>query len=302
MSPPRRGNRARAKSRAGRPLRRPSRARWRSKRSTARCAARARRRRLMRARTGLLPGCSEARKREYDVPLPEKGEAKRAILDSYTKEHSAEYQSQALIDLARRMGPKIGDLAKVESIVIHTSHHTHMSSAPAPTIRRRWTRKRAAKRSTIRSCTSSPSRSKTAAGTTNVPMRRSAPARENTIALWRKIITVEDAEWTRRYHSRDPGRKGVWRPRGGDAEGRLGDRGRDRGRGRPSVGRAAVWAAGLYPQIPQALAEGVVAPSEQDRFIAAVERLATLKSGELVDLSFTVDPRPACREFFARHL
>ena len=32
------------------------------------------------------------------------GEAKRAILETYTKEHSAEYQSQALIDLARRHG------------------------------------------------------------------------------------------------------------------------------------------------------------------------------------------------------
>ncbi|MEO0812922.1 MAG: MmgE/PrpD family protein, partial [Myxococcota bacterium] len=30
----------------------------------------------------------------YSVPLPEAGEAKRAILDTYTKEHSAEYQSQ----------------------------------------------------------------------------------------------------------------------------------------------------------------------------------------------------------------
>ena len=38
----------------------------------------------------------------YKVPLPAPGEPKRAILDSYTKEHSAEYQSQALIDLAFR--------------------------------------------------------------------------------------------------------------------------------------------------------------------------------------------------------
>ena len=45
------------------------------------------------------------------MPLPQKGELKRAILDTYTKEHSAEYQSQALIDLARRLGPKIGNLA-----------------------------------------------------------------------------------------------------------------------------------------------------------------------------------------------
>ena len=115
-------------------------------------------------------------KAQYIVPLPEKGEPKRAILDTYTKEHSAEYQSQALIDLARRMGPKIGDLSKIESIVIHTSHHTPLCDRqPAPTIRRRWTRRRAARPSTIPSCTSSPSRWKTGAGTTQRPTHRNAP-------------------------------------------------------------------------------------------------------------------------------
>ena len=38
---------------------------------------------------------------KYTVPLP-KIEPK-VILETYTKEHSAEYQSQALIDLARRL-------------------------------------------------------------------------------------------------------------------------------------------------------------------------------------------------------
>ena len=61
----------------------------------------------------------------YQVPLPAPGEPKRAILDSFTKEHSAEYQSQALIDLAFRMRDSIADLEEVEKIVIHTSHHTH---------------------------------------------------------------------------------------------------------------------------------------------------------------------------------
>lgn len=61
----------------------------------------------------------------YAVPLPAPGEPKRAILDTYTKEHSAEYQAQALIDLARRLGPRLGDTAKVDRIVIRTSHHTH---------------------------------------------------------------------------------------------------------------------------------------------------------------------------------
>jgi 2-methylcitrate dehydratase len=51
----------------------------------------------------------------HRVPLPAQGEPKRAILDSYTKEHSAEYQSQAPIDLARRMRSRIGDLHQIDS-------------------------------------------------------------------------------------------------------------------------------------------------------------------------------------------
>ena len=61
----------------------------------------------------------------YQVPLPGPGEAKRAIMDSYTKEHSAEYQSQALIDLAFRMGKQVKNWDDVEEVVIETSHHTH---------------------------------------------------------------------------------------------------------------------------------------------------------------------------------
>ncbi len=50
------------------------------------------------------------------------------------------------------------------------------------------------------------------------------------------------------------------------------------------------------------LAEGVIAPGEQDRFIATVERLASLKAGELDDLTFTIDAKllgekPACGIF-----
>ena len=62
---------------------------------------------------------------QYCVPLPDIGEPKRAILDTYTKEHSAEYQSQALIDLAFKMRTQISDVGAIKSIVLHTSHHTH---------------------------------------------------------------------------------------------------------------------------------------------------------------------------------
>src|SRR5690606_32949379 len=64
-------------------------------------------------------------KAEYSVPLPGPGEAKRGILDTYTKEHSAEYQSQAPIDLAFRLRERVGDLDQIATVVLHTSHHTH---------------------------------------------------------------------------------------------------------------------------------------------------------------------------------
>jgi 2-methylcitrate dehydratase len=67
---------------------------------------------------------------EYRVPLPAPGEPKRAVLDSFTKQHSAEYQSQAPIDLARRLRRRLGDgegdLDQIAAIVLHTSNHTHV--------------------------------------------------------------------------------------------------------------------------------------------------------------------------------
>ena len=36
---------------------------------------------------------------------------------------------------------------------------------------------------------------------------RERATRPSTVALWRKITTVEDPEWTRRYHASEPGEK-----------------------------------------------------------------------------------------------
>src|SRR5690606_25376969 len=48
---------------------------------------------------------------EYRVTLPEPHEPARAIMETYTKAHSAEYQAQALIDLAIAAG---GEIATAE--------------------------------------------------------------------------------------------------------------------------------------------------------------------------------------------
>src|SRR4029078_778072 len=77
---------------------------------------------------GVIAWMLDGRDARYEGRLPAAGEAKRAILDSYTKEHSAEYQAQAWIDLARKLHHEHPDAFSpdnVASIVLHTSHHTH---------------------------------------------------------------------------------------------------------------------------------------------------------------------------------
>ena len=125
-------------------------------------------------------------------------------MDSYTKEHSAEYQSQALIDLAFRMREQIDDLEKIEKIVIHTSHHTHYVIGTGANDPQKMDPRPAAKRWTTRSCISSPWRCRTAAGTTWTAMRRAAPAAPIRCACGTRSKPSEDPEWTRRYRSTDP--------------------------------------------------------------------------------------------------
>src|SRR6478736_6468496 len=140
----------------------------------------------------------------YQVPLPEPGEAKRAILETYTKEYSAEYQSQALIDLARRMGPKIGDLTKIKEILIRTSHHTHYVIGTGANDPQKMDPN--ASRETLDHSIMYIFAVALQDGSWHhvgsyAPKRA---GRADTVRLWHKIETTEDPEWTRKYHSRDP--------------------------------------------------------------------------------------------------
>jgi 2-methylcitrate dehydratase len=143
----------------------------------------------------------------YEVPLPGPGEAKRAILDSYTKEHSAEYQSQALIDLARRMGESIDDLEEIEEVVIHTSHHTHYvigTGANDPQKMDPGASRETLDHSIMYIFAVALEDGAWHHERSYTPERANRPS---TVSLWHKVRTVEDPEWTRRYHSTDPDEK-----------------------------------------------------------------------------------------------
>ncbi|WP_315835984.1 MmgE/PrpD family protein [Bradyrhizobium prioriisuperbiae] len=229
-------------------------------------------------------------KAEYIVPLPEPGEPKRAILDTYTKEHSAEYQSQALIDLARRLALRVGDLTAIKSIVIHTSHHTHYVIGTGANDPQKMDP--AASRETLDHSIMYIFAVALEDGgwhheKSYAPERACRPA---TVDLWHKISTVEDAEWTRRYHSRDAsdkafgGRVVVTLQNGTVISDEI------------AVADAHPLGARPFKRLDyvrkfRSLSEGVIASAEQDRFLATVERLTSLEAGKLTDLTFTVDPK-----------
>ncbi|MCU1529651.1 MAG: MmgE/PrpD family protein [Frondihabitans sp.] len=225
----------------------------------------------------------------YEVPLPEQGEAKRAILDSYTKEHSAEYQAQAWIDLARRLGnehPALRNADTVASVVIHTSHHTHVVIGSGANDPQKY--EPTASRETLDH--SIPYIFTVALQDGHWDHDDSYTAaragRADTVRLWKKVVTTEDAEWTRRYHSNDPAEKAF----GGRVEITLTD-------GQRIVDEIAVadahplgarpFAREQYEAKFRMLAAPVLDEAEIDRFLGVAARLPFLKPHELEGLNIT---------------
>src|SRR5699024_4794427 len=140
---------------------------------------------------------------EYTVPLPEPGEEKRGILETYTKEHSAEYQSQALIDLARKMRSQLPEDREITDVLIETSHHTHYVIGTGANDPEKMDPN--ASRETLDHSIMYIFAVALQDGAWHhvdsyAPERAQRP---DTVELWHKVSTVEDPEWTRRYHSLD---------------------------------------------------------------------------------------------------
>lgn len=228
----------------------------------------------------------------YDVVLPAPGEPKTAILDTYTKEHSAEYQSQALIDLARALHdehPWLADPDNVTSVVIHTSHHTHYVIGSGANDPQKYDP--TASRETLDH--SIPYIFAVAlqdGGWHHVdsytPERAGRP---DTVGLWAKVTTAEDPEWTRRYHSTDPAEKAF----GGRVEIELADGGR-------LVREIAVadahplgarpFGREQYVKKFRTLAAGVLEDAEIERFLDLAQRLPSLTPAEVRELTIVGRP------------
>ncbi len=217
---------------------------------------------------------------EYTVPLPEPGERLRAIMQSYTKEHSAEYQAQALIDIGFNLHARPIDLDQVEVVVVRTSHHTHHVIGTGSNDPQKMDPD--ASRETLdHSAMYILAVAWEDGAWHHVHSYTSERAhRPSTVRLWQTIRTKEVEEWTRAYHDPNPRHKKF----GAEVVVRL----RDGAEIVERLDNPNAHSLGARPfQRPDyvaklcTLTEGLVEEGEVGRFLGLVEDLPALDPGQV---------------------
>jgi 2-methylcitrate dehydratase len=244
-------------------------------------------------------GGPEAR---HTIVLPEPGESPRLILESYPKAHSAEYQAQAIVDLAIELHGRL-DLAQVRGITLHTSDHTHRVIGTGSNDPQKLDPE--ASRETLDHSIMYILAVALEDGRWHheASYARERARRPSTVALWHRIETREDPEWTARYHADDPaerafgGRLVVEMADGGTIEAAKAVADAHPNGARP-------WGRADFAAKLETLAEGVLADGETRRLLALTDRLCGLEPAavrqinplaraEIVGL-----PRPSGRGIF----
>jgi 2-methylcitrate dehydratase len=243
---------------------------------------------------GVIAWMLGGRDRAYEVPVPEPGDHPRAILETYTKAHSAEYQAQAIIDLAVGLRTRI-DPARVREVLLSTSHHTHYVIGSGANDPQKYDPD--ASRETLdHSIMYILAVALEDGRWHHVDSYTSERAhRPSTVALWRKVRTVEDPAWTARYHDPDPAKKAF----GGRVEVTLDDGSvvaAEKAVADAHPNGASPWRTPDYVAKFRGLTQGLVLPGEAERFLELASRLSSLSPAEVRRLNPPLPPgvvRPA---------
>ena len=226
----------------------------------------------------------------YKVPLPKKNEFKKAILETYTKEYSAEYQAQALIDIAKKLNKKIKNLKDIKKIDIYTSHHTHFVIGTGANDPQKMDPK--ASRETLDHSIMYIFAVALEDGNWHhiKSYTKKRANRKSTIKIWKSIKTHEDKRWTKKYHNPNAKNKSfgakviVSLNNGKKIYAQL-----DKADAHPYGARP--FKRENYINKFKILTDKIINKKESSRFLKTVQRLKNLKSGELFKLNIMVSKK-----------
>ena len=232
----------------------------------------------------------DGKKAKYSIPLPKKNEEKKAILETYTKEYSAEYQAQALIDIAKKLNKKVSNLNNIKKIDIYTSHHTHYVIGTGANDPQKMDPK--ASRETLdHSIMYIFAVALEDADWHHVKSYTKARAnRKSTIKIWRSIRTHEDKKWTRKYHDPNPKKKSfgakviITMKNGKKISEQL-----ERADAHPYGSRP--FKRNDYIKKFKTLTDKIISRKESLKFLNTVQRLKKLKKGQLTKLNIEVNKK-----------
>ena len=229
----------------------------------------------------------DGKKALYNVPLPKKNESKKAILETYTKEYSAEYQAQALIDIAKKLNKKIPNLDQIRKIDLYTSHHTHYVIGTGANDPQKMD-PNASRETLDHSIMYIFAVALEDADWHHVKSYTKQRAnKKSTIKIWKSITTHEDKKWTKKYHDPNPKNKSF----GGKVVVTLNNGKKiveqlDRADAHPYGARP--FKRQDYIQKFLTLTDGILDKKESSRFLKTVQNLKKLKPGELNKLNIQV--------------
>lgn len=225
----------------------------------------------------------------YDVRLPQEGEPRRGILSTFTKEYSAGYHGNALIDLAKKVRGSIGLFDQIDRIDIYSKQYTHVVMGSGSGDPEKYDPK--ASRETLDHSAMYIFAVALEDGEWHHDHSYSEERRNRpeTVELWQKIVTHESDEWNERYYGEpDPLKKA----QGGRVEITLKS-------GKKIVDELAVANAHPYGETPfgreeyikktRKLLEGLVSNLEQKRFYDLVDELSSLPSKAVKELNVVCD-------------
>ena len=223
----------------------------------------------------------------YKVPLPKKKQQKKAILETYTKEYSAEYQSQALIDIAKKLHKKINNLNQIKKIDIYTSHHTHYVIGTGANDPQKMN-PNASRETLDHSIMYIFAVALEDSDWHHVKSyTRSRAKRKSTIKIWHSIKTHEDKKWTKKYHHHDPKKRSfgakvvVTLKNGKKIKEEL-----DKADAHPYGERP--FKRKNYINKFLILTKNIISKKESHRFLKDVQRLKKIKPGQLHKLNIEV--------------